>query len=761
MNRNNSRERSILFKYTLSGFVIGLATVLLVLFIDFIVKDLTIEEIISHHSRNPAYIILDLSPFALAFYAYLLSNHYSESLRNLNSAIKKELDRTKRVYHFVEKIKRGNTDATYKVQGDDDVLGSAVLALRDELKKNKEEEQQRREEDRQRHWLSEGLAKFGEILRHDTDNLEELSYKLISNLVQYIGANQGAFFVINDEDENDKYLEMTACYAYERRKFPDKRVEFGEGLLGNTVLEKERVYMTEVPDEYVNITSGLGKATPRCLLILPLKVNEEVHGALEIASFEELEDYVIEFAEKVAESIASTISNVKVNTKTSKLLEESRKQAEELAAKEEQMRQNMEELKATQEEADRQSKRFILFSNAVNHTMIHAEFDPDGTLQYANAKFVKKLGYEHTSEVEGKKISMFIDDKDFAWFDELWASLAQGGKHFEGYMKMVTKQGRDLWTISTYTPMRRDDGGVEKILYLGLDNTEQRQQILDYEAQIQALNRSTHKLELLPSGDILDANQNFLNTMEYSDGEIKNMNLFELIQPKDLKKIKAIWNKVVQGEKYQGQFKHLTKTGKEVWLQVTITVVNDVYGETAKIIYIAHDITIQKQMEIEKRKQTELLKGQEEELRKSRSELSKRLDEAREEVKQQFKEMKKEKLRNELTLEGTSDAIVTIDQEGNVKFFNKAAEDLWGIERDMILGRNVKKLFSKGPEHYEDFILRYLDPGKDKIVGERKKATITNAEGEDIPVIFILSMAKVEDETTYTAFIQDISDDLF
>ena len=758
---NNSQGRTIIIKYTLSGFIIGLATVLLVLFIDFIIRDLTVEQIRQNHAQNPVYIVLDLAPIILAIYAFVVSRKYANNTKALSDAIKSEFDNSQRVYKFVEKLKSGNIEATYKVQSDNDVLGNSVLALRDELKKNKEEEEKRREEDRQRHWISEGLAKFGDILRQDTDNLEELSYKLISNLVKYIDAVQGAFFVINDEEEADKHLEMTACYAYERRKFPDKRVEIGEGLLGNAVMEKERVYMTEIPQDYVNVTSGLGKATPNVLLIVPLKVNEEVYGALELASFNEMEQYIIEFVEKVAESVASTISNVKINTQTSKLLEESRKQAEELSSKEEQMRQNMEELKATQEEADRQSKRFILFSNAVSHTMIHAEFDPDGTLMYANTKFLNKLGYESNAEVEGQKISMFIDEKDRAWFDELWESLSQGGKHFEGYMKMVTKQGRDLWTMSTYTCMRHDDGSVEKILYLGLDNTEQKQQSLDYEAQIQALNRSTHKVELLPSGDILDANQNFLNLMEYSDGEIKNLTLFDLVQQKDIQKVKEIWDKVTKGETYQGQFKHLTKNGMEVWLQNTITAVNDVYGEISKIIYIAHDITKQKRMEIETKKQTELLKKQEEELKKSQTDLSKRLDKAREDVKNQFKQMEKEKLRSERTLEGASDAIVTIDQNGIVKFFNKAAADLWGIERDMIVGRNVKKLFPKEIKEYDDFIQRYLDPNKEKIVGERKEVNITNADGEELSVIFLLSMAKVDEETTYTAFIQNISVDLF
>ncbi len=755
------RDQNIVLKYTVSGFVIGLATVLLVLFIDFIYRDLTITQIYEQHFRNPVYIILDLSPFVLAFYAYLLSKRYANTAAMLHRSMKKELQKTKKVYQFVEKLRNGIIDAEYEPQDEDDVLGHAVLSLRDELKKNKEEEDKRREEDRQRHWVSEGLADFGDILRKDTDNLEELSYNLISYLVKYVEANQGAMFIINDENENDKHLEMTACYAYERRKFPDKRVEWGEGLLGTVVLEKQSTYLNEIPEEYVNITSGLGESTPNYLFIVPLKLNEEVYGALEIASFHEIKPYVREFIERVAESIASTISNVKINTQTSKLLQESQQQAEELASKEEQMRQNMEELKATQEEAARQSKRFVIFSNAVSHTMIHAEYEPDGTLIYANTKFLAKLGFDSNSEVEGKHISEFIDSKDRAWFNDLWERLANGGKHYEGYMKHKTKQGRDLWTISTYTCMRKDDGSVEKILYLGLDTTEQKQQSLDYEGQIEALNRGAQKLELLPSGDVLEVNENFMNLMEYTESEIKSKTLFDLFQKADLNKFRQIWDKVIDGETFQGQVKQLTKTGREVWLQITLTCVNDIYGEVSKVIYVGHDITKQKQMEIETSKQAKLLKEKEEKLKKSQVNLEKELDKAREEVKKKFKEMEKEKIRSERTLEGASDAIFTIDQDGIVKFFNKAAEDLWQIEKPMILGRNINKLFPKNPGEYDDFTARLLDPQKEKIIGERKEISITNTNGEEIPIIIILSMAKVEDETTYTAFIQNIAVDLF
>lgn len=757
----DKNSHSIVFKYTISGFIIGLVTVLFVVTVDFFIKNISFSEVLEIHKHNPVYLILDLSPFVLAFYAYLISRKYSDTSASLHKALKQELDKNQRIFRFVEKIRMGNIDAEYKVQGEDDVLGQSILDLRNNLKKNKEEEDRRRKEDQQRNWIAEGLAKFGDILRKDSDNIEELSYNLISNLVKYIHANQGAFFIIEDEDKADVHLKMTACYAYERRKYADKRLELNEGIVGAAILEQETIYMTDVPESYVNITSGLGKATPGCLLVVPLKVNEEVHGVIEIGAIKPIEKYIVDFVENVAENIASTISNVKINTRTAKLLRESQQQAEALAAQEEQMRQNMEELQATQEEAARQSEKFVTFTNAVNHTLLRAEYDPDGTLIYANTKFLKKLGYEKNSEVEGKNISMFINEKDRSWFNKLWNNLASGGKHFEGDMKHVTKQGRDLWTISTYTCMRKDDGSIEKILFLAIDTTDQKKKSLDYQAQIDALNKSTIKVEFLPTGDLLECNKNFIDLMNYPLYELKEKSIFDFIDKSDLNRIKDIWNKVSQGESWEGTIQQRTKEGKEVWVRASLSAVRDMYDDISKIIYIGNDITNEKIMEIETQKQTELLKQQEEELKQSRVDLKAQLKKAREDVKQQFKEIEKVQKRTERTLEGASDAILTFDHHGVIKFFNKAAEELWEIERDIVLGRKITKLFPK--DKYEDeFINALLDPNKEKIIGERKEVTIESIKtGEEKSVIFLLSMARLEDEVSYTAFIQNISVDFF
>lgn len=716
------------------------------------------------------FAILWLVPIILVIAVYLMTKSYNNFTQHLQESVNKEKIIHKRINEFTGKLAQGKINAEYEITDEDDSMGKALIDLRNSLKSNKIEDEKRRKEDDQRHWATEGLAKFAELLRENNENLEELAFNVISNLVNYLKINQGGFFILQQEDETEdneninteKYFELSACIAYDRKKYNPKKIEWGEGLIGRCGLEKQTIFMTDIPENYIHITSGLGGTNPKCVLIVPLILNEELHGVVELASFKTLEKFEIDFVEKLAESIASTIASVRINMRTSQLLKESQVQAEKLAKKEEESRNNMEKLKATQLGAAKQAEQFVSFTNSVNHTMIRAEYDTTGKLLYANTKFLQKLGYSGNQEVEGRHISMFISPKDLDRFNKIWTSLAKGGRHYEDYMKHVTKDGKDLWTMATYTCVRNAKAEVEKILFLAIDTTEEKQKSLDYVGQIEALNRSNIKIEYLPDGTVIEANEKFFKAMGFSLTEVKKKTVFDFIAKEDVLTFRVIWHDIITGIPFEGAMRQITEMGEEKWFQVTFSSVNDMYGEVAKVVYIANDITEQKQLQFKLMQQTEKLKEKEEKLERSQDELSQKLMEAKIEMQLQYKEIELVKIRNEKTLEGALDAIVTFNQKGKIQFFNNAAEELWLLSKDYVLNQDLSILL---PEEYkgkyQEFIKNYLQSGVSNMIGNRTEVQIVNAEGEEVPILLTLAEAKVGEEHTFTAFIQNVSIELF
>lgn len=248
---------------------------------------------------------------------------------------------------FAKDIGQGNLEQSFEPLSEEDVLGNQLIEMRKNLKKASDEKNIR-------DWVNEGLAKLGDVLRSNTTDTKGLSEDILRETIGYLKVNQGAIFLVSELDnKGHQYLEQTATYAYDRKKFLTKQIEFGEGLIGQCVLEKQTIHLLEIPPNYIQITSGLGTALPETVLIVPLIHNEVVYGVLELASFKKLPDYKIKFVEKVAESIASTVATVQVNERTRKLLEHSQQMSEELKAQEEELRQNQEELQATQEQMQR------------------------------------------------------------------------------------------------------------------------------------------------------------------------------------------------------------------------------------------------------------------------------------------------------------------------------------------------------------------------------------------------------------------------
>lgn len=226
-----------------------------------------------------------------------------------------------------------------------------------ELVKTLEENKKATELEVKRNWIAKGVSQISDLLRGD---INELFYqKLASSLVNFMKINQAGIYIVEEGDDGEKYIDLKSCYAFDRNKFLEKKIEIGQGLIGQCYLEKERIFLKEVPPSYINITSGLGDATPKCVLIVPMVQEGNVEGIIELASFHVLEEHEIEFVEKLAESLAAFVSSNRINMKTKILLEKFQQQSEELRAQEEEMRQNMEEMQATQEEIHRKEKEYV------------------------------------------------------------------------------------------------------------------------------------------------------------------------------------------------------------------------------------------------------------------------------------------------------------------------------------------------------------------------------------------------------------------
>ncbi|MBX2963136.1 MAG: PAS domain-containing protein [Cyclobacteriaceae bacterium] len=515
-----------------------------------------------------------------------------------------DLNDTYQVYikeaaEFINNIEKGNFNLDISERLMESELGNALASMKVHLLEIANEEQKRS-------WSNTGLAKFSDILRNKQSlTLENLADDILLNLVKYVGANQGALFILEGEGTEQEHLKMIACYAYNRKKFLQKEILPGEGLVGQCLLEKQFIFMKEIPANYVNITSGLGEATPRSVLISPLMINEKVFGIAELASLKEFQPHQIDFINKLAENIGATIKNVKESERTIALLNDSQQQAEELRTQEEEMRQHMEEMQATQEEMKRQSEdlnrataemKGIL--DGINATMATIEFMPDGTIVTANENFLKTMKCS-PEQIRNNHHRMFVPDEVLQSdeYKTFWKRLA-AGESITGTFKRKTLQGGTVWLNAIYNPIRNAYGKVEKVVKFATDITAEQERLAENRGILNGIDATMATIEFRPDGTIINANNNFLKTVEYSLADIRGKH-HRMFVPQDIQETpdyKSFWLRLAAGESITGTFKRISSTGKTIWLNAIYNPILNANGDVAKVIKFATDITAEQEM---------------------------------------------------------------------------------------------------------------------------------------------------------------------
>lgn len=433
----------------------------------------------------------------------LLGLKQKNEFRYMTKALNELIEGLKKTTSFAKTIGESVFDVDFKPLSSEDALGNSLLSMRTNLIQAQTEEKKRQHEDNLRKWSNEGLAQFNELLRQSAGDIDQLTANIVRHLVNFLDANQSGLFLLNDLKKEDTHLELVATYAYNKERKKTKKIYLGEGLVGMCAVEKSTVYLNDIPEGYLSITSGLGGSSPKSLLIVPLKLEDEIFGVIEIASFNKFKTHEIEFVERVTESISSTLSLAKINTRTTILLEKSQRQAEEMAAQEEEMRQNYEELQATNEESARREAEMSSILNAVNSSSLVVEFDLNGYIISTNEAFLKLLGLSR-SEMIGKHQSDFEKmDEEHVRGEEFWQKLRKG--EILSDTKNITVNGEIYWLHQVYTPIIDADGKVYKILNLATDITESKK--LEQEMLDQAEMMATQEEELKKNLKELEATQ--------------------------------------------------------------------------------------------------------------------------------------------------------------------------------------------------------------------------------------------------------------
>ncbi|OLP15536.1 hybrid sensor histidine kinase/response regulator [Leptolyngbya sp. 'hensonii'] len=272
-----------------------------------------------------------------------LTDNVNELAANLTTQIRT-------IAEIATAVTKGDLTRSINVQAEGEVailkdnINQMIANLRETTQKNTEQD-----------WLKTNLAKFTRMLQGQRD-LETVSKLILSELAPLVSAQHGVFYLMETSESHSSYLKLLSTYAYRERKHLANRFQLGEGLVGQCALEKERILLSEVPGDYIKISSGLGEATPLNVVVLPVLFEGQVTAVIELASFRRFSEIHLTFFDQLTESIAIVLNTIAASMRTEELLKQSQSLAEELQTQQKELtgtnkrlEQQAQSLKASEE----------------------------------------------------------------------------------------------------------------------------------------------------------------------------------------------------------------------------------------------------------------------------------------------------------------------------------------------------------------------------------------------------------------------------
>lgn len=595
----------------LTGFILGIIIPIISWIIDIAVNKyaISLSTILLMHKNNPLLFITDSFPVLFILIGYLLNWQRQKEKEQFDHQIKEMDYRLEKMAEFAKDIGEGNYDIDLKLDVEDDLLGQSLILMRENLRNNHKHESEQS-------WIAEGKEIISNILRLN-NTVDQLAHQVIVALVKYINTIQGALYLY---DEEKQILSNVATYAYNRIKYINQEFKLGQGLIGQCAYELDYVYRTEIPDDYISITSGiLGDKKPKSILIVPLISDEKIQGVIEFASLEpEIPELTITYLKELGEIIARTIFNLRINQRTEQLLKESQQMTLELKENEEQLRQNAEEMRATQEELKKSNEQLEskiqevenaqirLHSLLENASEIISIYDENMVMTYESPSVIKILGYAPEEMMGGKDFDRLTRKGETSlrnMFKQLLANPDEPVTIQYTYMK---KNGQKIFLETTGRNLLSDKA-INGIILNSTDITERKRAEKEERLKSKMQSLSENSLDMIirlsTVGQFFYANPVVKTYMGVEPGNLINKTLNEITFADELfnyfkEAIEAIKANPIKMNTEITLPLEINGEEQEIFMNMAaIPEFNE--NELETILFVGHDITEAKRIERE------------------------------------------------------------------------------------------------------------------------------------------------------------------
>jgi len=602
------QKRSVL-RFTIRGVIIGLIFPVVAWIIDITINkiDLNIADLWDMHLENPIHFIVDLAPFILGIIFYILINNKNKVTENLYNIIKIRNELISRNSIFAKKIGEGDFSADIEV-AEEDIIGTSLLLMRNNLVATYQKENEQ-------NWIAKGKEIISDILRHN-NNLYNLAYETVISLVNYTNSVQGAFYIY--EEERDILINI-ATFAYNRKKYINQEFKIGQGLVGQAAYEKDIIYRKEIPNDYISISSGIiGDNKPKTILISPLIGDEKLQGVIELASFSnDLPDRTLKLIKETSEIIAQTVFNLKVNTRTEKLLRDSQEMTKLLQKNEEELRRNAQEMALSQKEIEETNRKLAaqiqevergqkrLYALLENASEVITIYDSEGIISYESPSIKHILGYD-PDDLVGKNGFEVFDDAANRKMKAAFDKLIENPNEPITFEYQFTKSDEEIMWLETTGRNLLSSMAIQGIIFNTRDITvrkiAEKAQRMSGEMQALSENSPDMIVRLSPDGKFFyvnpiveqftGVNKNAIIKRSLDEVEIDTEiisffkdSLKKVISSKQKFETETIFPRIDIDEERIVQFNAIPEYNKE--------------NELETVLFVAHDITEQKQIQQE------------------------------------------------------------------------------------------------------------------------------------------------------------------